>query len=101
MPKLVQEITGSILLQGLRGGAGGGGEEGQGKGEREGAEEGVGEREGEEGEKGEGNRNRELKLSQQETIDLSRIQHTVNAQLLASNYRIVHTQYINENTAFN
>lgn len=30
VPKLVQEITGSILLQGLRGGAGGGEEEGEG-----------------------------------------------------------------------
>lgn len=47
VPKLVQEITGSILLQGLRGGAGGGEEEEKGEGER-----------------GEGNRNKELRLSQ-------------------------------------
>ena len=47
MPKLVQEITGSILLQGLKGGAGGGEEGERGRvreveGVREGTEKGVG-----------------------------------------------------------
>lgn len=65
VPKLVQEITGSILLQGLRGGAGGGEKEREEEGEEKG-----------EGERGEGNRNKKLKFSIQENIDLSRIQHS-------------------------